>query len=138
MRHSPRVTRILAPVLLLLLIASPSANAQFTLNRIGPSGAQVAGVGIAVGVLIGVGIYLIARHPRVTGCTAPASGGLSLLTKGRAPRLYLLTGRTAGLTPGERIKVSGKRRKDHAGNDTFEVESLKKVLGPCAVAPATS
>ena len=129
--------RPLIPLLLLLLSFAPAprARAQFTLKGLGPTGGQVAAVAIGAGVIIGVGIYLIARHPRISGCVEQDPAGLSLHTPQSSPRTYTLLGKTAGLTAGQQVKVSGKRHKLPAGTPAFQVESLKKVYGPCSVSP---
>ncbi len=130
-------------LLLLALLLVPSAPAQttstsnggFSLKGLGPSGAQVSAVLIPAAVLIGVGIYFLARHPRITGCVAPGPGGLDLHTDGSSPRTYALTGRTTALAPNQRVKVSGKRGKKTAASNerTFTVESLKHTYGPCTL-----
>jgi hypothetical protein len=121
-----------------LSIASVPAEAQSGANwdfDLGPSNGQIAAVvaGIAVtGAAIGIGVYFLARHDRtLTGCTASGLNGL-ILHDEHDPRTYTLLGVTADVNPGERVRVSGRKKtKDAGGNRTFLVEKLSKDLGPC-------
>ena len=104
-------------------------------------GAAVFGVLVgaaAVGAAIVIGIYFIAREPRsITECVAPGPGGLTIQNEGDK-QTFSLIGDTASLKAGDRIKVSGKRKKqDASGNRSFLVEKLSKDYGPCKVSPAT-
>ena len=136
------MTKRLALLLLFALLVIPPATAAdgsaggsggFSLKGLGPSGAQVSAVLIPAAILIGVGIYFLARHPRITGCVTSGPGGLDLHTEGSSPRTYALAGRTAALPPNQRVKVSGKRGKQTTttAERTFTVESLKHTYGPC-------
>jgi hypothetical protein len=126
----------------LLLLAKPSeAQIGGISGPIGISKGQATGiiVGIvAVGVAIGIGIYLIVRKgPSLTGCAASNAGGLSLQNEGDQ-QTYTLIGETAGIKTGDRIRVSGKKKKkDPSGNRDFFVQKLAKNYGPCKALPAT-
>jgi hypothetical protein len=51
---------------------------------------------------------------------------------------YVLVGEVAGIKPGDRVRVSGKREKKNAGGpQQFLVEKLTKDYGVCTVVPAT-
>jgi hypothetical protein len=121
-----------------LSIASVPAEAQSGANwdfDLGPSNGQIAAVvaGIAVtGAAIGIGIYFLARHDRtLTGCTASGLNGL-ILQKEHDPETYTLLGVTKDIKPGERVRVSGKKKTKTAdGYRTFLVEKVSKDLGPC-------
>ena len=96
-------------------------------------------VGVAVGgAAIGVGIYfLVRRPPSLTGCATTGSGGLSLLNEGDQ-QTYTLIGDTLTIKPGDRIRVSGKKKKKEVtGTRDFLVEKVSKDYGPCKLQPAT-
>jgi hypothetical protein len=118
-----------------LLLIPKQAKAGFL------SGGQVVGIFVgvaAIGAAIGVGIYFaVRRGPSITGCAVSSASGLSLQNEGDQ-ETYTLIGDTAGIKIGDRIKVSGKKKKkDPSGSRDFLVEKLAKDHGPCKVLPAT-
>jgi hypothetical protein len=94
----------------------------------------VAGVG--TGVAIGI-TYAVRHGHSVSGCTVASPGGLQLQTPGEG-QIYDLAGETASLKAGERIRVSGrKKKKDAGGTKVFLVQKLSKDYGLCTVQPVT-
>jgi hypothetical protein len=92
---------------------------------------------VAIGAALGVGIYFLVRQPpSISGCAASGPDGLTLRNEGDQ-QTYTLIGDTAGVKPGDRIKVSGKKKKDPSGRHDFLVEKLKKDYGACKLSPAT-
>ena len=75
------------------------------------------------------------HKPSVTGCAVQGSSGLTLQNEADSQSL-VLTGNTAGIKPGDRVKVNGKREKQATGATTrgFVVADLKRDYGAC---PAT-
>jgi hypothetical protein len=133
------------PVLLLcvsLLLFIEPAKAQ-TGGPIGITKSQatwiIVGI-VAAGAAIGIGIYLAIHHSHdrsITGCAVSSGGSLSLQHEGDQ-RSYNLLGDTAAIKPGDRVRVSGKERKEYpSGNRDFLVDKLAKVYGPCKTLPAT-
>jgi hypothetical protein len=116
-----------------LLIAPPQARAD-TLK----TDAVLIVVGIAlISTAIGIGIYYVARrNPTIKGCAVSGSGGVSLQNEGDQ-QTYLLIGDTAAIMSGDRVKVSGKKRKGAPGSRGFLVEKVSRDYGPCKVALAT-
>jgi hypothetical protein len=121
----------------LLLLSSKPASASI------PTKGQVVliFVGVAaIGAAIGVGIYLTARRAgtsSITGCAISSGGSLSLQHEGDQ-QTYTLLGDTTGVKPGDRIRVSGKKRKQYpSGNREFLVRKLAKDYGPCKALLAT-
>ena len=97
----------------------------------------VVGV-LAIGAAIGVGVYLAVRpHSRgITGCASSGPNGLQLVSESDQ-QTYALTGDVSGIKSGERVRLSGKKRKENtAVPRQFLVEKLNKDLAPCTVAPA--
>jgi hypothetical protein len=136
MKPSIRRSVVIFLVCVLAAVSSGPARAQ-----IGVSNAQatVAGVAIvAVAVGIGVVVYFTLRQsPTITGCAVTAANGLNLASEGER-QTFLLTGDTADIKPGDRVKLKGKRqKKDAAGNRPFLVSNLKEDYGACTMQPAT-
>lgn len=120
---------------LYVALAFVTVPAQGQTGGIGPSKGEVAGViaGIvAVGIGIGVGVYFLARRPpSVTGCAVSSQSGTELQNEGDH-QTYLLTGDTANIKAGDRIKVSGKKQKKaKSGERSFLVEKVSKDYGSC-------
>ena len=126
-------------VLVLLCLASWSdtAKAQSQIPVSGGQAAAILGALIGVGVGIGVGVYFLVRAPHnVTGCVSDTGGGLQL-TDERGTNRYLLSGETAAIKSGERVRISGKPGKNANKQRTFFVKKVAKDYGACSAA-ATS
>jgi hypothetical protein len=132
--HSTLSRRLTALLLCLSFLLTPKpAKADII------SSGQVAAIGVgiaAIGAAIGVGIYFLVRKPpSITGCAASGSEGLSLRNEDDA-NTYTLIGDTASIKPGERVRVSGKKKKDPSGQHSFLVEKVSRNYGACQVAAA--
>lgn len=143
MKSRLRFRLLVVLLCVVLAVVTVPVQAQWSsIGNIGPSKGEVAGVivGIvAVGVAIGVGVYfLVRKSPSVTGCAVTDRSGLELQNEGDQQR-YLLTGDTANIKSGDRVKVSGKReKKTKSGERDFLVEKVSKDYGHCKVSSATS
>ena len=100
-----------------------------------PSKGQVDAsvAGIVAGLVGGtaVVVYLLMRKSTVTGCVSAGDHTLTLAADGG--RTYFLAGNTAGVTPGNRVKLQGKKQKS-ADNSTpfvWETEKISKDYGAC-------
>lgn len=130
LRH--KTTALVLCVCLLLLPRPAKAD-------IGISQGQVIGIGVAIaaiGAAIGVGVYFLVRKPpSVTGCVSSGPNGLTLRNESDQ-QTFSLIGDTAAIKPGDRIRVSGKKKKtETSGKRDFLVEKQGKDYGPCRVAP---
>jgi hypothetical protein len=110
-------------------------------GSIGPSTGEIVGVAVgiaAVGAAIGVGIYFAVRHNHsMTGCARSTADGMTLTTESDK-QTYALTGDVAGIKPGNRVRVSGKKSNaKSAGTAHFLVEKVSKDFGACNVAPSS-
>ncbi len=107
--------------------------------RIGPSGGEVAAVGIGIGAAVGavIGVEVHHAHHTIDGCVSGAPGDLQLTThKGAAA--YQLQGQVASLSAGQRVRLHGSHAKQTKGSTaepTFLVESTSKTFGPCKAQP---
>jgi hypothetical protein len=127
-------------IVLSIFVASQPARAQTGDFRIGPSGAQVAGVGVAVGAAVGVGIYFIARSPRISGCVISSAAGLEFQADADH-QIYTLTADSVILgsfKPGDRIRIIGRKKTTAGGVRSIVAKKLLKDYGSCKVAPSAS
>lgn len=137
---------ILAKVLICALFVATStepaiADRPRPANSI-PTQSDVVWIGVgvaAIGAAVAFGIYFAVRPhgQRITGCAGSGPNGLQLVSESDQ-QTYVLAGDLAGIQPGERIRVSGKKEKKTAGGPRpFLVEKTAKILGSCRVQPAT-
>jgi hypothetical protein len=109
--------------------SSQSGNLNFTAYKV----AIVVGA-VAVGAIVAV--VLIHKssgsETAITGCVSSEDNGLTL-TNDRDNRLYVLTGNTSGITPGDRmsLKVKQVRSKKPGNGFAWETKKITKGLGAC-------
>ena len=87
-------------------------------------------VSVAVGVLVTV-LILHYKHKKtvLTGCVTPVANGL-VLTDEKNKRSYTLSGDLAGLKPGDRMALEGKR-KQSGQTLVFDTRRTIKDYGAC-------
>jgi len=78
----------------------------------------------------------LAQADSLHGCVSSAPNSITLLNEGDR-QTYDLIGDTAAIKIGDRVKVSGKKKKDTAGKRYFLVGKLSKNYGACKVSPTT-
>ena len=110
-------------------------------QTIGATNGQIVGVaaGIAgAGALIGILAYVAVKHNHtITGCALFGPDGMRLTTESDQ-QTFTMIGNVAGIKPGERVRVSGKKYKQKsAAPDQFLVEKITKDFGPCEVASSS-
>jgi hypothetical protein len=131
-RHRSIVVPLALCALLLGLSRTSMAQIGGVSGQIGASKSEIVGVEIgiaAAGAAIGVGIYYTVRHSHsVTGCTVSGPGGLQLRSQGNQQN-YVLIGDVATVKQGERIRVSGKKKRQGSGAP----QELTKDYGACSV-----
>lgn len=134
-----RRNQALSVVLALCALSALSARPLLAqTGGIGPSKGQVAGavIGIAaVGAAIGIGLYFAISHShRLTGCAVSGPDG-TILTSESDKQTYVLSGDVAGIKPGDRVRVSGKKIKQKsAGTRQYLVEKVSRDYGACKAA----
>jgi hypothetical protein len=119
----------------LLVSTAGTAKAQFVTR----TQADWIIVGIAAsGAGIGAGVFYAFHHGHsINGCTLAGPNGLELQNRGDR-QTYALMGEVADIKPGDRVRVSGKKKKKEAGAPQhFLVEKLSKDFGSCKAQPAT-
>jgi hypothetical protein len=89
------------------------------------------------GLLLCISLLLLpklARAHSLQGCVSSAPNSLLLLNEGDR-QTYDLVGDTTPVKAGQRVKVSGKKKKDTSGKRYFLVGKLSKNYGACKVSP---
>jgi hypothetical protein len=76
----------------------------------------------------------LAQADSLHGCVSSAPNSILLLNEGDHQN-YDLIGDTAAIKVGERVKVSGKKKRDTSGKRYFLVGKLSKNYGVCKVSP---
>lgn len=139
------MTRYLSRILIvgLCLILSAPSYAQTPSIGPAPGGGTIGGVskgeiiGIVVGVVAAITVVVIvvvheSRKTRtITGCVSSGPTGM-ILTNEKHKHSYALSGNTAGVKPGERITVQGKKINPSAGKPlTWDTKAITSDLGVC-------
>lgn len=130
--HRSIIVRV--AVCALLMAATTTAKAQFGYKISNGTKAGVVAVLVAVGVGAGIGIYFAVHHGHsLNGCAVSSASGLELQNHGDQ-QTYALVGEVAGIKPGDRVRVSGKKEKKSGGGaQQFVVEKLTRDYGACTV-----
>jgi hypothetical protein len=130
--------RYLSAVLIFTLgfILGTPANAQTSSGTIGGVTTGVI-VGVAVGVAAGVAVVVIvaihySKKRSITGCINSQGSGLTV-TDEKDNQIYALSGSLVGITPGDRMRLEGKKVKSSNPGNTYQWETTKvaKDFGVC-------
>ena len=126
---------LLIPVLFLSTALVAKADLPYSSNNAKNAGVIIGVVAVTAGV--GFLVYYSAHHGHsLRGCASSGPDGLQLANEGDG-RTYELTGESAAVTPGDRVRVSGKKSKGDTNHRQFVVTKLSKDYGACKVASAT-
>lgn len=138
------MTKYFSPVLTiaLVLILCMPAGAQAPIGTI-PPGTNFGGIskGAIIGIVVGVVatvvvvaiviIHHAAKSRTITGCVTAAPNGL-VVTNEKDKRAYALSGNTARVKPGERMRLQGHKIDSSAGTPLgWEVSQIQKDYGAC-------
>jgi len=136
---------LLAMVAACALLLTATATAQPQSGTIGGvTGGDAVAIGVAIAVIgagIGFGVFYAVHHAvhhghSLDGCAVSGANGLELQNRGDQ-QTYALVGDTAGIKPGERVRISGKKEKKNGGaHPQFLVEKLNKDFGACNAEPS--
>ena len=98
------------------------------------AGIIVGIVVVAIGLTFGVAFVAVhySRKRNLTGCVVSGPGGMSVTDEGDK-KIYTLSGNTAGITPGNRMKLHGKKIKSQLPDKTltWETSKVNKDFGVC-------
>jgi hypothetical protein len=121
-------------IITLSFVLCMSAEAQMHLNLPGPSGAEVAGaiVGAAAVVVVVVVVIHYSKKRTITGCVSAGANGMTV-TEEKSGQIYVVSGNVAGIKPGDRVKLQGKKIKPEAPDKTlaWKARKVTKDFGVC-------
>jgi hypothetical protein len=122
-------------IALSFVLCMPAEAQEFgNLGQIGPSKGEI--VGAIVGVVAAVAVVAIvaihySKKRTITGCVKPAPNGM-IVNDEKDKRVYALSGDTAGVKPGDRMTLQGKKIKPDAGNPLgWEITKIRTDYGVC-------
>jgi hypothetical protein len=94
--------------------------------------AVVAIVAVSAAVVVVTVLAITqARGRTITGCVKPGESGM-LVTNERDKQVYVVSGDTEGVNPGERLSLTGKRIKSSSGTTlVWETKNIHKNFGSC-------
>jgi hypothetical protein len=132
MKQNRRCSGVLIVVLCVALAAPARAQSGGKIE----SNGKIAGVIVAIVASVVVVTFVAIHYSRkrtITGCVSSGERGLSI-TDEKDRQLYLLSGNLAGIKPGDRMKVQGKKKEESQGaNQTldWQAKAVSRDFGVC-------
>jgi len=100
-----------------------------------PSGAIVAGIAVTAATLVVVTVVIIhySKKRAITGCVVSGQSGMTLIDE-KDKQIYMLSGNTTEIKPGDRMKLQGKKVKPKGPDKTlvWEARRVSKNYGACS------
>jgi hypothetical protein len=92
----------------------------------------IVAVAAAVVVITVVVVHESTKKKAITGCVNSGDNGMSV-TDEKDKRIYTLSGNSAGIKPGDRVTLQGKKVKAKGANAplAWEVNKVTKDFGAC-------
>jgi len=94
----------------------------------------VAGVVVAVAVVVVAAVLIVhySKKRAITGCVTAGPNGMTV-TDEKDRQIYALSGNTAGITPGDRMRLRGKKIKSKGPDKTllWEARDVARDFGVC-------
>ena len=104
----------------------------YTPPKSGYSSKTGIAIGAAAAAGVGIGYLALRNRGEMTGCVARSDNGeLTFINEKDKTTYTVMNGGGARLTPGDRLKVKGKKVKQSSGEMALEVRDVKKDFGPC-------
>ena len=135
-------TRLRRVSIIVLIAGMVTVSRPVRAQAPAPTAGQAAAI---LGTLAAVGVgggfllyhYVLRTPPTIKGCVTSGPSGLALQDQSPDSTVYKLTGDTAGIKAGDRVKLKGKRQKKTSATaqQEFFVEELKKDYGACRTKP---
>jgi hypothetical protein len=123
--------------------ATDPQGCQTQNTNIGPSKGQVTAAVVGTVAVIAIGTVVLVEvhksHHTVKGCVSAGLGGVVVTTLSEKPKTFVLEGDVASVRVGDLVQFHGnkvKKTKDSSGDQTFEVQKIKKDFGPCKLLPS--
>lgn len=121
-----------------LALARPAQGQQKCVicGQIGPSAgpiiAGVAGAAVGPAVVVWIVVHESRKKRMIMGCVVSETNGMTL-TDEKDRLNYTLAGDTAGIKPGDRVKLQGKKvnSKDPYNPRSWETRALIRDYGVC-------
>jgi hypothetical protein len=113
-------------IVVLGLALTKPAEAQF-IGQVGPSGGPiVAGIVVTVAALVVVTVVVIhySKKGAITGCIVSGQSGMTLIDE-KDKQIYMLSGDTTDIKPGDRMKLKGKKVKPKDPDKTLVWEAKR-------------
>ncbi|MGH9758836.1 MAG: hypothetical protein ACRD4M_13945 [Candidatus Acidiferrales bacterium] len=115
------------------LLATPATaqNIPGTSLSNGQAYAIVVGV-VAVVVVVAIVVIHKSKNRTITGCVVSEANGMNL-TNEKDKRIYALSGNTAGITPGDRVTLQGKKIKSNESGGAlgWQTKRITQDFGAC-------
>jgi hypothetical protein len=123
------LSRVVLIIALSFALAAPAPA-----ESVNAAGDQVVAAIVVVSAAVAVGVIFLILHEKhktipITGCVTSEASGMKL-TDEKDRRIYPLSGETAGVKPGDRMTLEGKRQAD-GKKSIFEVRRATKDFGVC-------
>jgi hypothetical protein len=130
-------SKCLSMVLIIALgvvVATPahaSSNLQTDSHEI-VGGIVAASAAVGVLIIVLVLHHNKSHHSAITGCVTSGAEGMTL-TDEKDSQVYALSGNTAGVKPGDRIKLQGKKVQSTESDKSlgWEATDVTKDFGAC-------
>jgi hypothetical protein len=91
---------------------------------------MIAGLAVVVLVVV-VAVHKTTTKRTITGCVNPAPNGMTV-TDEKNKRVYVLSGDTTGVKPGDRMTLHLKKIKSKGSNTlTWETKKITRDFGVC-------
>jgi hypothetical protein len=114
-----------------LVLASPSKAQGSAAVGAAAGVVVIAAVAVVAAVVVTVVVIHKSKNSKITGCTSSGGGGM-ILTNEKDKRVYMLSGNTADIKPGDRMTLQGKKLKASGSNTlTWETKKTTKDFGVC-------
>jgi hypothetical protein len=119
-------------VVLSVVLATPAEAQSGKIVNTGQIVAAIVGVAAALVVVTVVIIHESSKKRTITGCVNSEENGMSV-TDEKDKRIYALSGNTAGIKPGDRITLQGKKVRPKGSDKTlvWEAKRVTKDFGAC-------
>ena len=123
-------------VLIVVLSLAIALPVQAQSGHIGPSTGTIVGaiVGVAAALVVVtvIVIHSSSKNRAISGCVDSTENGLRVANE-KDKKIYGLSGNTAGIKPGNRVKLHGKKVKSNDANKPpiWEVRDVAKDFGAC-------
>jgi hypothetical protein len=113
---------------LVLGFASPTEANSLPTN--GELVGALVGVVAVITVVTVVVIHQVRKKRTITGCVNSETSGMTL-TDDKDKRTYVLSGNSAGITTGDRVKLRGKKTRGPASSLVWQTKKVVQDFGAC-------